>query len=140
MPRWLTLDGYETFIAEIKGNLDKKMDLPDAIKIAIKTCISKNILLSFLKAHGSEVENMLITEWNTAEALAVRYEEGVDTGIGIGRKEGIDKNRKEILDLINRGYNLTEIRNFLANNSLSQNKPQDNLFIRILNFCKSKFR
>jgi hypothetical protein len=36
------LDGYETFIAEIKSNLNA-MNLPDAIRIAIKTCMSKNI-------------------------------------------------------------------------------------------------
>jgi ATP-dependent Lon protease len=78
------LSGYEEFVAEIKENL-KAVNLAEAIRLAIKTCVSKNILVYFLREHGSEVENMLITEWNTEEALAVRYEEGVDTGIDIGR-------------------------------------------------------
>jgi len=82
-----TLDGYETFIAEIKGNLANKMSLPEAIRLAMRTCMSKNILLSFLKAHGSEVENMLITEWNTAEAIAVAKEEAFEDGIGKGMKK-----------------------------------------------------
>jgi len=89
------------------------MDLPNAIRTAIKSCMSRNILLSFLKAHGSEVENMLITEWNTAEALAVRYEEGVETGIGIGVDKGVDKRSNEVLDLIDRGYNSDDIKKFL---------------------------
>jgi len=103
----------------------------------MKSCMSKNILVSFLKAHGSEVENMLITEWNTAEALAVRYEEGVETGIdigvgrgigigreegiGIGREEGIDigvsKNRDEVLGLIRKGYSSADIEKFLLSES-----------------------
>jgi len=70
-----TLDGYETFIAEIKANLKKMMALPKAIRLAIKTCLNKNILVSFLEEHGTEVENMLLTEWNMADAIEVAREE-----------------------------------------------------------------
>jgi len=69
-----TLNGYEIFIAEIKENM-KKVSLSEAIRLAIKTCMKKNILLSFLREHGSEVENMLLTEWNMDEAIAVAKEE-----------------------------------------------------------------
>ena len=41
------LSGYEEFIAQIKKNLNS-MELRNAIKLAVKTCISKNILVSFL--------------------------------------------------------------------------------------------
>jgi hypothetical protein len=93
------LSGYEEFIAEIKDNL-KSMDLREAIKLAVKTCISKNILVSFLERYSSEVLNMLIRgEWNMDEALAVRYEEG--------REERLD----EILALMKKGYTSTEIEN-----------------------------
>ncbi|MCL1967864.1 MAG: Rpn family recombination-promoting nuclease/putative transposase [Fibromonadales bacterium] len=74
------LSGYEEFIAQIKENL-KSMELREAIRAAIKSCISKNILVSFLKRNGSEVENMLLTGWDQDEALAVRYEEGIEEGI-----------------------------------------------------------
>jgi len=70
-----TLDGYETFIAEIKANLKKKMALPKAIRLAIKTCLNKKILVSFLEEHASEVENMILTEWNMDDAIAVAKEE-----------------------------------------------------------------
>jgi len=36
----------------------------------------ENILVYFLEKHASEVLNMLFTEWNLDDALAVRYEEG----------------------------------------------------------------
>jgi predicted transposase/invertase (TIGR01784 family) len=51
--------------------------------------------------------NMLLTEWNWDDALAVRYEEGLETGMekglerglekGLerGREEGLEKGREE---------------------------------------------
>jgi len=51
------------------------MELADAIVAAIKTCISKGILLSFLEEHATEVLNMLFTEWNLEDAIAVAKEE-----------------------------------------------------------------
>ena len=68
------LSGYEEFIAEIKKNL-KSMELREAIKLAVKTCISKNILVSFLERHSSEVENMIFGEWNMDDAKLVWQEE-----------------------------------------------------------------
>jgi hypothetical protein len=99
------LSGYEEFIAEIKENL-KSMELREAIKLAVKTCISKNILVSFLERHSSEVENMIFGEWNLDEALAVRYEEGIE--------EGIDAERNDILNLIEKGYTVADIKNHLS--------------------------
>ncbi|GBU24269.1 hypothetical protein R83H12_00897 [Fibrobacteria bacterium R8-3-H12] len=115
------LNGYEEFIAEIKSNLSNSMDLAGAIKAAIKTCLSKNILVSFLREHGSEVLNMIYGEWNWDEALAVAKEEGVEEGIDIGEKRGVRKGvRKgvkrrdeQILDLIGKGYSSADIENFL---------------------------
>jgi len=138
--RSATLDGYETFIAEINCNLANKMNLTEAIRLAIKTCVNKNILVNFLREHSSEVENMIFGEWNWDDALAVRYEEGFETGIDRGIGIGLNKRRDEILGLIRQGYSLADIERFLATNNLSQNKSKDNPFIRILNFCKSKFR
>jgi len=109
-----TLNGYETFIAEINENL-KTMSLPTAIKTAITSCISKNILVYFLKEHGSEVENMLLTGWNMKDALAVAREEGTEDGIEIG----MEKSREEILSLIKQGYTLTDIENMLKARSIS---------------------
>jgi ATP-dependent Lon protease len=102
------LSGYEEFIAEIKENLNS-MNLAEAIRLAIKTCLSKNILVYFLREHGSEVENMLITEWNTEEAIAVAREEAWEEGVDIGRK----MERKELFALWESGVSLAEAKELL---------------------------
>jgi len=72
------LSGYEEFIAEIKSNLNSSMNLAEAIRVAIKTCLSKNILVNFLREHSSEVENMIFGEWNWDDAKEVWREEAIE--------------------------------------------------------------
>ncbi|MDR1812523.1 MAG: hypothetical protein LBQ87_06835, partial [Candidatus Fibromonas sp.] len=62
-----------------------------AVKAAIRSCISRKVLVEFLTRHGSEVENMLLTEWNMETALEVRYDEGVTKGVAIGEAIGMEK-------------------------------------------------
>jgi predicted transposase/invertase (TIGR01784 family) len=83
-----SLSGYEEFVAAVRENL-KSMSLKEAVRIAIRSCIGKDMLVEFLTEHGSEVENMLFHEWNLDEALEVRYEEGREEGVAIGKEEGI---------------------------------------------------
>ncbi|GBU26073.1 hypothetical protein R83H12_02756 [Fibrobacteria bacterium R8-3-H12] len=102
-----TLDGYETFIAEIKDNLDA-MNLAGAIKAAIKTCLSKNILVYFLREHASEIENMIYGEWNLDDAIAV------------AKEEATEDYREKILDLIGKGYTSADIKEFLQQKTHSK--------------------
>jgi len=95
------LSGYEEFIAQIKENL-KSMELREAIRLAVKDCISKNILVSFLERHSSEVENMLLTGWNMEEALEVRGEEA--------REETLE----EVFSLLRQGYSIDEAERMLV--------------------------
>jgi hypothetical protein len=95
--RSANLSGYSEFVAEIKEN-SKTMSLSESIKSAIKTCIGKNILVSFLKRHSSEVENMLLSEWNMEEALEV------------AREEGGEETAEEIFALWESGMSLAEVR------------------------------
>ena len=104
------LDGYETFIAEINENL-KTMGLPAAIKAAIASCIGKGILVYFLREHGSEVENMLLTEWNMKDALVVAREEGEETGMEKGIGIGVEK----VFALLEEGLSLQEAKKRLLN-------------------------
>jgi len=94
------LSGYEEFIAQIKENL-KSMELREAIKLAVKTCISKNILVSFLERRSSEVLNMLLREWNQDEAIEVWKEEAREDG------------REEIFALWEKGVSLDEAKKIL---------------------------
>jgi hypothetical protein len=90
------------------------MSLSEAIKAAIKTCIGKNILVSFLKRNGSEVENMLLSEWNMKDALEVAKEEGKEEGIEIGEARSESRGIKKLSALLRQGYSLDEAEKMLG--------------------------
>ncbi|MCL2763414.1 MAG: hypothetical protein FWD36_09470, partial [Treponema sp.] len=62
---------------------------------AITYCQKHGILNEFLEIHGSEVLNMLLTEWNTEDAIAYAREEGFEEGHEEGREEGFEEGREE---------------------------------------------
>jgi len=97
-----SLSDYEEFIATVREN-QRTMDFREAVKAAIRGCISKNILVDFLAMHASEVENMLLTEWNMETALEVRFEEGIAIGDERGVKKGVKQNCSYVLDLLKQG-------------------------------------
>jgi hypothetical protein len=66
-----------------------------------------NILVYFLEKHASEVLNMLFTEWNLDDAIAV------------AKEEAHEESREEILDLINKGYTLADIEKHLREQTRS---------------------
>jgi hypothetical protein len=85
------LDGYSAFIARVReceaeiagGGKPQKLtedEKKEAMKKAVQWCIAHNILKSFLETHGSEVVNMLMTEWKLEDALVVEREEGREEG------------------------------------------------------------
>ena len=92
----VTLDGYEEFIAAVRDYEKQGMEREAAITQAVKDCINRNILKNFLETNSSEVRNMLLTEWNTADALRVQRQEGMqERGIAIAKNmiaEGMDTN------------------------------------------------
>jgi hypothetical protein len=102
------LKGYEIFIFLIKEYV-KSMDRGSAIKRAIVDCIHQNVLRDFLKEHGSEIHNMLLSGWNWDDAKRVWQREAKEDGIDIGRKE----RDNEILSLIKKGYTAADIEKHL---------------------------
>jgi hypothetical protein len=115
-----TLEGYSEFVERIREN-GKTMAKEESVKAAIKQCIEKNILRTFLETNSSEVMNMLITEWDLDEAIAVNREEawaegreeGREEGYEEGRGEGYEKGRgegeKKIIELWKSGKSLEEV-------------------------------
>ena len=115
-----TLEGYSEFVERIREN-GKTMAKEESVKAAIKQCIEKNILRTFLETNSSEVMNMLITEWDLDEAIAVNREEawaegreegreeGYEEGRGEGREEGREESEKRILELWKSGKSLEEV-------------------------------
>jgi hypothetical protein len=93
--RCKTLAGYSAFIAKVRWYEGQGKNREEAIKQAIKACIKENILKDFLEIHSTEVMNMLVTEWNLDDALAVQREEGREEGWEKGREEGWEKGQEE---------------------------------------------
>jgi hypothetical protein len=79
------LKGYCEFITKVREYERGNSDREAAMGEAIKWCIANNILRVFFETHGSEVVNMLMTEWKLEEALVVEREEGREEG----RKEAV---------------------------------------------------
>lgn len=64
------------------------MKLNDALTEAVKYCIRADILTDFMKTKGSEVVNMLMTEFNIDDAKMVWREEGIAEGEERGKERG----------------------------------------------------
>jgi hypothetical protein len=109
--RSANLSGYSEFVAEIKEN-SKTMSLSEAIKAAIKTCIGKNILVSFLNKHCSEVENMLFGEWNLKDAIEV------------AKEESKEETAEEIFALLDSGISLAEVKQKFKEGSFNPSRSE----------------
>ena len=80
-----TLAAYSVFVGKVQEHEGEGLGREDAIRKAIQYCLEHDILKDFLEKNASEVENMLLTEWNWNDAKQVWYEEGREEG----REEGI---------------------------------------------------
>ena len=79
---------YAWFMEKIRTYWNKWKDRDAAITQAIKDCLEEGIFAEFVREHGSEVENMLFEQFDIDDAMAVRYEEGVEDGIEQGIEQG----------------------------------------------------
>jgi hypothetical protein len=104
------LENYSIFIEKIREYQKDGLMLEEAVKNAIKYCKKNDILKKFLETHGSEVFNMLFTEWNWDDALEVAREEGREDGLEEGMEIGREKSRQYFLDMINKGLTIEEIK------------------------------
>jgi hypothetical protein len=86
------LRGYRAFIGKARELEAGGGSRGEAVEGAIRWCIGRGILRGFFEEHGSEVVNMLMTEWRLEDALVVEREEGREEGRGEGKEEG----RREI--------------------------------------------
>ena len=71
---------YSWFIERIKEYIRKGMNRDAAIKCTVKDCEKNGVMTEFMREHGSEVSNMLFTQFNMEDALRVNYEEGFEDG------------------------------------------------------------
>jgi hypothetical protein len=79
-----SLRDYAAFVSRVKGNRAKGTSLAEAVREAMLYCKRNGIMDAFLETHGSEVENMLFTEFNMDDAKAVWREEALEEGMEKG--------------------------------------------------------
>ena len=82
---------YSQFIHQVQRRKESGIAAEAALKDAIEYCVQHGILCEFLEKHGSEVRNMLYTEWNLEDACEVVREESLAKGLERGMKEGIEQ-------------------------------------------------
>ena len=83
-----SLKEYSLFVRMVNVGIREGLAFGEAVTKAIRYCTAHDIMGEFLSKHGSEVENMLFTEWNMDEALAVTAEEARAEGEARGRVAG----------------------------------------------------
>ena len=82
-----TLGGYSAFVDKVREFEKELGDREEAIKKAVRYCRDHDILKEFLEENATEVMNMLMTEWKMEDALAFRFEEGIEEGMEKGKEE-----------------------------------------------------
>ena len=87
MKRCETLKQYSEFIEQVRSNIENAVSEP--FTSAIKEAIKKGFLSDYLNRKSTEVQNMLLAEYDYDTDIAVQRKEAFDDGILQGRNEGI---------------------------------------------------
>jgi hypothetical protein len=86
------LSDYAVFVDFVNRGIADGLALPEAIKNTVQYCVRHDIMVPYLESNGSEVMNMLITEFNVDEY----YEVGREEGFNRGQKEGFGRGQAEV--------------------------------------------
>jgi len=109
------LKGYSRFVSRVwfherellsGGEASCRETSIKAIRLAIRDCMDASLLRDFWKNMSQEEINMLASEWDMETALEVREEEGFE--------RGVEKERRELLALLDKGYTLEDLRRELT--------------------------
>ena len=114
LERCRVLKEYSIFIDTIRKYQDTGEEEP--YRKAIEECIEKDVLADYLRKKGSEVVNMLMSEYNYEQDIEVQreeaYEEGRKSGIAVGEERYnklvqllIESNRLEDLKKVTEDVN-----------------------------------
>ena len=83
------LKEYSQFIYQLQLGKRQGQSFEEALIHAIDYCVEHHIMQGFLEKHGSEVRNMLYTEWNLEDACRVAAEEAREQGEANGIRKSI---------------------------------------------------
>lgn len=89
------LRGYSIMIAKTKEGLSQGLTPEEAINNAVRYCRGNNILVDFLKIHGSEAIGMLFDYISKEEYAELKGAEQYDIGFEKGIEKGIEKGSEQ---------------------------------------------
>ena len=97
-----TLFEYVCYVSKVrKYHLEQKMNLEDAVDLAISECINEGILVDILTNFRSEVKAMSIYEYDVQlhEKTLVEYgmERGIERGMERGMERGIEQEKIQVI-------------------------------------------
>ena len=81
------LKGYSEFIEQVRSNIEN--NVPEPLTTAIKEAIKKGFLSDYLNRKSTEVQNMLLAEYDYDTDIAVQRKEAFDDGFSAGEERGI---------------------------------------------------
>ena len=92
LKRCEALREYSEFIEQVRSNIDCNVHEP--FTTAIKEAIKQGFLSDYLNRKSTEVQNMLLAEYDYDTDIAVQRKEAFDDGLSQGRNEGISIGEK----------------------------------------------
>ena len=95
------LKEYSEFMEQVRFNVEN--EIPEALTVAIKQSIKQGFLSEYLSRKSTEVENMLLTEYDYDTDIAVQrqeaYEDGMEQGIQQGSQQKAIETAKNLLTM-----------------------------------------
>ena len=83
------LNDYAEFITQIRERQKEGKTIEEAINEAMKYCIENDCLKTYLLKNRGEVMSMILTEFDEKLYKKTLLEEGIERGIGIGKKQTV---------------------------------------------------
>ena len=87
LKRCETLKEYSEFIEQVRFNIEN--NVPEPLTNAIKEAIKNGFLSDYLNRKSTEVQNMLLAEYDYDTDIAVQRREAFDDGFSAGEERGI---------------------------------------------------
>ena len=93
LKRCEALKEYSEFIEQVRFNIENAV--PEPFTTAIKEAIKKGFLSDYLNRKSTEVQNMLLAEYDYDTDIAVQRREAFDDGISIGLSQGRNEGARD---------------------------------------------
>ena len=97
LKRCEALKQYSEFIEQVRSNIEN--DVPEPFTNAIKQTIKKGFLSDYLNRKSTEVQNMLLAEYDYDTDIAVQRREAFDDGLSQGAHQKAVETAKNLLSI-----------------------------------------